>query len=114
MDLPDFDKAAHAAEALTANHRGQHRCTDSIYYGPRDAGTCPVSTAVQVLCDTIDVTKVLPHTAVHDTEHVDLVMLGMTGLVAADLEPDDRDAWRLSVRLALETHAALLDPAVQS
>jgi hypothetical protein len=114
MDLPDLDKAAHAAEALTVGHRGQHRCTDSIYYGPRDAGDCPVSAAVQVLADTIDQVRALPHTAVHDAEHVDLVALGMTGLVMADLAPEDRDGWRLTVRNALEAHAALLDPSVQS
>lgn len=112
MDLPDYDRAAHAAEALTREHRGQHRCTDSVYYGPRDADRCPVSSAVQVLCDTIDQVRALPHQACHDTEHVDLVLLGMTGLAADTLAADDRDAWRLTTRQALETHAALLEPTV--
>jgi hypothetical protein len=114
MDLPDYPAATDAADHLLTGHTGQHRCTNGHYYGPREATNCPTQTAVATLTGTLEEARVLPHVAVHDTEHIDLVMLGMTGLVAGDLEADDRDAWRTSVRNALETHAALLDPAVQS
>lgn len=112
MDLPDYPAATSAIGALLKGHVGQHRCTDSRYYGPNAWTTCPVNTAGATIHGVIAATRALPHVACHDTEHVDLVLLGMTGLVAADLETEDRDAWRTSVRNALEANAALLDPAV--
>lgn len=110
MDLPDYAAATAAAEHLTTDHRGQHRCTDGRYYTPSDWGDCPTSVAVTTLLTTLTDTRDLAHNACHDTEHVDLVLYGMTGLVAADLTDDDRQAWRTTVRMALETNAELLDP----
>lgn len=116
MDLPDYDRAAHAANALTANHRGQHRCTDSIYYGPRDAGTCPVQAAVQVLCDTIDQTRALPHTACHDDPTMYAVAESMSGIplreVPCSVDADVRLGWLAMARYGTEALAAALDPAL--
>lgn len=114
MDLPDYTQAAAFLGVICQGHNGQHRCTDGAYYSPSNAPSCPVNGQADAVLAVLDAAQQINHVACHDTEHVDLVMLGMTGLVAGDLEAEDRDAWRTSVRNALETHAALLDPSVES
>lgn len=118
MDLPDYDRAAHAAEALTTGHRGQHRCTDSVYYGPQDTRTCPVAHAVQTLCDTVDQTRALPHLACHTLGAVEAVAQAMcqhpdgTDVPLTDLDYLQRAWWLRKAQQAMEAHAALLDPDV--
>jgi hypothetical protein len=110
--LPDYLAAREALAALVVGHQAQHRCTDGIYYSTPQSGNCPTRQHAATILETLLTAQTVAHTAVHDTEHVDLVLLGMTGLVAADLTAEDRDAWRLTTRNALEAHVALLDPTV--
>lgn len=101
---------ADANEALTGHHRGQHRCDDGRYYGPKQWAECPMNKAAAVLSLAIIDERQRVHDAAHDDDAVTAVAEGMTGFVMAELSEDDAHGWRLTARMAIEALAAHLDP----
>lgn len=105
---------------IAGPHQGGHHCpsatdpTQSRWYNPNTPHglPCPVLVAV----DTIRTRAEEQRQAVHNAAHTDAgpiaVVEGMTGLTLDDLDPDDRYAWILSGRLAIEALAAHLDPTI--
>jgi hypothetical protein len=103
-----------AAENLTGHHRGQHRCDDGRWYGPREWQTCPMHVAAGALLDAIDAERRRVHEAAHDADAVRVVAEGMTGLVMAELSADDAHGWQTTARMAIEALAGHLDPDVRA
>lgn len=98
-------------DAAEAPHRHGHTCTDGRWWNP-NAGTrspCPIQGHLRVAREQVEKLHAQVHEAAHDTPTVDAVAEGMTGLVLADLQPEDRDGWRMATRLAIESLAEQLD-----
>lgn len=110
--MPETMTTADAYDALTGHHRGQHRCDDGAWYGPRDWQSCPMHRAATALTDRIVEVRDRVHEAAHDPDAVRAVAEGMTGLVMAELGEDDRHGWEATARMAIEALAAHLDPEV--
>lgn len=104
---------ADAFDQLTANHRGQHRCTDGIYYGPKDSASdwarCPVNHAASTLADAIVTAHTAPHEAVHDPDVITQVAGAMLSGPLDELDPEQQEAWRMLARLGLEEFCQILD-----
>jgi hypothetical protein len=98
-------------QRLTDPHRAGHRCIDGNWWNP-NAGSrqhCPVYTRLQEVADTATALRDSVHEAAHDTAAATAVAEGMTGLVMADLDPEDREGWVLTARMAIEALAIWLD-----
>lgn len=110
MTLP-HPAAMTALDAVEEPHRGGHRCTDGAWYndnaGPRTP--CPTRQHVATVREQVDRLHAQVHDAAHDTPAAEHVAHAMTGLVLADLEPEDREGWTRTARMAIEGLAEWLE-----
>lgn len=104
---------ADAYDALTGHHRGQHRCDDGNYYGPKVWAECPMNVNASVLSLAMVDERNRVHEAAHNDDAVRAVAEGMTGLVMAELSDEDRQGWMMTARMAIEALAAHLDPLLE-
>lgn len=105
-------------ETLTAPHRGGHRCTSGDWHNDNvgDRLPCPVLAGLTTVREQVQALHEQVHNAAHDTGAAVAVAEGMTGLVMAELHPEDREGWTLAARMAVEALAAHLDrdPALEA
>lgn len=100
-----------AIDAVRAPHQIGHRCEDGQWHNP-NAGTrtrCQVLRHLDVARRQVERYSTQVHDAAHTPRHVDAVAQGMTGLVLADLHPDDANGWRTAARYAIEALSFSLD-----
>lgn len=119
MDLPDYLAARTSLAALMDGHQTQHRCTNGAYYGPSQAADCPVRSHAATILETLLTAETIAHTTCHTPAAVLAVAQAMvldvdTGAVIPMTTLDAFQAgwWITKARLAMEAHAALLDPSV--
>lgn len=103
--------ALQALAAVTAPHKGGHRCTDNNWYhdGVGTQTPCPVTAHLVTVREQIDRLHTQVHEAAHDTPTMVHVMEAMTGFDAEEMDDELRSAWVLSVRQAVEALAEYLD-----
>jgi hypothetical protein len=107
-------------DTLEAPHLHGHSCVSHFpgvdaWYNPGAGrtGPCPTLTTLRDLRTHLAALTTQVHDAAHDDAAAVAVAEGMTGLVMADLEPEEaREGWVLTARLAIEALAAHLDPTV--
>lgn len=103
--------ALQAIAAVTTAHVGGHRCQDDRWYNDH-TGThtkCPVRLHMETATAQVQRLAEQVHAAATTPRHIDAVAQGMTGLVLADLQPEDAEGWRTTARYAIEALAASLD-----
>lgn len=89
--------------AIAIGHTGGHRCDGEWFNDQTGTRTpCPTLRRLNVIRTQIERLLTQVHDAAHTPRHVDAVAQGMTGLVLADLHPDDADGWRQTARYAIE------------
>lgn len=96
---------------LTNPHLGGHTC-DGRWFNP-NAGArnhCPTLVALNAIQEWADETRVWVHLAATDVAAQTRVAEGMTGLVLADLDPEDAVAWRTTAMYAIQALAGHLTP----
>lgn len=105
------DLALAAIEAVEVHHRGGHTCHDGRWYND-NTGTrthCPARSHLLTAAFQVVRLGSRVHDAAHSERHPVAVAEGMTGLVMADLQPEDAAGWVQAARMAIEALAASLE-----
>lgn len=105
------DLALTAINAVREHHAYGHTCHDGRWYNP-NAGTrspCPDLRHLDTAREQVERLHASVHEAAHTDRHAVAVAEGMTGLTMSALDPESREGWTLTARMAIEALAASLD-----